>query len=146
VTVAKKTSTRDQGLAPVIRVSLMPELKVYQVSEAELEQLADGPPGQLHLNFALAMLPAALTILITLQTVDIPKNRTYYTYIIAFGLLATQGLISLARWWFTGGALTELVEEIRSRMPEKPGVPEQITASIAQPEPEPPVPGSAHPA
>jgi hypothetical protein len=128
---------------PVIRVSLMPELKVYQLSEAEFEQLANGPPGQLHLNFALAMLPAVLTILITLQTVEIPENRTYYTHIITFGLLVTQGLISLARWWFTGSALTELVKEIRSRMPERPGFPEQIMPSVPPTEPESPATGTA---
>jgi hypothetical protein len=121
----------------------MPELRIYPISEAELDQLASGSPGQLHLNFALAMLPAALTILVTLQTVDIPKNRTYYTYVIDFGLLVTQGLISLARWWFSGGALTQLVNEIRDRMPEKPGIPEQTTAAVTPFVPEPPgnVPG-----
>jgi hypothetical protein len=84
------------------------------------------------------MLPAALTILVTLQTVEIPKNRTYYTYIISFGLLATQGIISLARWWIMGGVLTGLVTEIRGRMPEKPGIPEQTTAAVTPSEPEPP--------
>lgn len=138
--VAKRTQNRERPLPPVVRIGLMPELKVYPISEADLDQLARGPAGQFHLNFALAMLPAALTILITLQTVEIPENRTYYTYIIAFGLLATQGVISLARWWFNSRSLAELVNEIRDRLPEKPGIPEQITAPVTPPELESPAP------
>jgi hypothetical protein len=82
------------------------------------------------------LLPAALTILITLQTVEIPNPRMYDTYVIAFGLLAGQGLISLVRWWMTGGSLKMLARDIRLRMPEKPGIPEQVTgfAEIVDPE------------
>jgi hypothetical protein len=140
--VAKRSQNREQPLPPVVRIGVMPELKVYPISEAELEQLAGGPPGQLHLNFALAMLLAALTILITLQTVEIPKDRTYYTYVIALILLAIQGAISLARRWFGNRSLIALVNDIRARMPEKPGIPEQITASVTALELEPPAPDS----
>ncbi len=51
---------------PVVLYGPLGVLKVYEISEAELEKLENGPPGQIHLSFALAMLPAALTILITL--------------------------------------------------------------------------------
>jgi hypothetical protein len=85
--------------APIVRYAPLVELPVYEITDAELDALASGPPGQLHPSFALALLPAALTILITLQTVDIPDNRIYYGYQIAFWLLSVQGLISLVRWW-----------------------------------------------
>jgi hypothetical protein len=67
-----------------VRYAPLGELKVFELSEAELEKLEAGPQGQIHLNFALALLPAALTILITLQTVTITENRLYYGYLIAF--------------------------------------------------------------
>ena len=72
------------------------------------------------------MLPAALTVFITLQTVEIADGRVYHAYWIAFWLLGIQGLISLARWWTASGTLKALVREIRSRMPEKPGINEPI--------------------
>ena len=78
------------------------------------------------MSFALAMLPSALTVFITLQTVEIKDNRVYTTYWIAFWLLFIQGLVSLARWWTTGGSFKTLARGIRSRMPPKAGIPLQI--------------------
>jgi hypothetical protein len=112
---------------PIVRYAPLGELKVYEVSEAELERLEAGPPGQLHLNFAFALLPAALTILITLLTVDIKDNRVFYGFFLAFLVFAVEGLISLVRWRLTSRAFKALVSDIRSRMPERPGIPEQVT-------------------
>lgn len=56
----------DRPAPPEVRYAPLGELKVYEISEGELEKLESGPPGQIHLNFALAFLPAALTIFITL--------------------------------------------------------------------------------
>ena len=52
--------------APIVIYAPLGELKVYEISEGELEKLENGPPGQIHLSFALALLPAALTILVTI--------------------------------------------------------------------------------
>jgi len=102
---------------PVVRYAPLIELLVYEVSEAELEQLASGPQGQIQLSFALALLPAALTVFVTLQTVEIHDWRIYSGYWIAFWLLLVQGVLSLARWWTTGNSTKSLVNDIRSRMP-----------------------------
>ncbi len=136
---ARKTPDESRPEPPVIRVAPLIELKIYQISESELEKMENGPPGQVHLSFALALLPTALSVFITLQTVDIRDNRIYYGYWVAFWLLSIQGLISLVRWWTSSGSLNTLVKEIRSRMPERPGLPEQITgpapaAKAASPE------------
>ena len=82
---------------PIVLYAPLGELKVYELSEAELDQLAAGPSDQLHLNFALAMLPTALSILITLQTAEIASDRLYVAYLVAFWALAVQGTISLVR-------------------------------------------------
>ena len=102
----------------------MGELNIFEISEAELNRFENGPPGQVNLNFALALLPTALTVLITLQTVEIKSNRIYYSYWIAFWLLSVQGLISLVRWWTTHDSMKTLAQVIRSRMPEREGIPE----------------------
>ena len=110
---------------PVVRYAPLDALNVYEISEGELEKLENGPPGQAHLSFALALLPAALTVFITLQTVEIRDNRTYLSYWIAFWLLGVQGLSSLIRWRTSAGSIRALAREIRSRMPERPGTAEQ---------------------
>ena len=66
---------------------------------------------------------------VTLQTVEIKDNRIYYGYWIAFWLLAVQGLISLVQWRSNRRSLDALVQMIRSLMPERPGVSEQLTTS-----------------
>jgi hypothetical protein len=112
---------------PVVRYAPLGEVKVYELSEAELGQLENGPPGQIHLNFALALLPAALSLLITLQTVEIGNDRLYAGYLIAFWVFLVQGLISLLRWRSASRNHQSLIQAIRARMPEKPGIPEQVT-------------------
>ncbi len=125
----------DRPPPPVVRYAPLGELKVFEISEAELEKLESGPPGQVHLSFALALLPSALTVFITIQTVEIKDNRIYNAYQIAFWLLAVQGLVSLFSWWSASRSLKGLIQDIRSRMPEKPGIPEQATRSTDDSDP-----------
>ena len=110
---------------PLIRYAPVGEVRVYEISEAELEQLAGGPQGQVHLSFALALLPAALTVFVTLQTVEIQNWRIFSGYWIAFWLLFVQGSVSLVRWWTTATSTKGLVDAIRARMLPAPGAPTQ---------------------
>lgn len=132
--MARRNVAQGQHLPPVVQIGSAPQLRVHQISEEELVQLENGPAGQVHLSFALAMLPAALTILITLQTVTITNDRLYSTYLIALILLACQGIYHLIRWWLTGTSLRGLVKDIRDRMPERPGIPQQIVEEPPQTE------------
>ncbi|QEH35975.1 hypothetical protein OJF2_45330 [Aquisphaera giovannonii] len=103
------------------------ELKVYELSEAEFDRLAEGASGQLHLNFALAMLPTALSVLISLLTTTIESNRVYLAFLVAFWALLVQGLISLLRWWLYSRTHRKRIEGSRARMPVRPVIAEQIT-------------------
>jgi hypothetical protein len=123
--VAKNKPQDPRPAPPIVRYAPLGELRVYEISEAEFEKLEAGPPGQLHLNFALAMLPAALTIFITLQSTTIASDRLYIGYQIAFWALAVQGVISLARWRYSSRSYRVLIQEIRGRMPARP-IGEQI--------------------
>jgi hypothetical protein len=114
-------------------------MRVHQISEDEFNQLVNGAYGQINLNFALALLPSALTILVTLGTVSITDVRVLSTYWVAFGVFAVQGLYHLCRWYFTGGSIKRLVAAIRSRMPEQiSGQAEVIPAGTTLSEPPPP--------
>ncbi len=121
---------------PVVVYTPVGELKIYEISEAELEKLEAGPPGQIHLSFALALLPVAVTVLITIQTVLIVQNRLYYGYLIAFWVFLVQGMISLVQWYTKSRDFKRLVADIRGRMPAKPGIAEQLLlpGPVADPE------------
>lgn len=133
-------AAKSKGVSPgppIVRYAPLGELKVYEISEAELKELENGPPGQVDLSIALALLPAALSVFITIQTGQISDTKIYYVYWIAFWLLSIQGLIPLVRWWNSAGTLKSLIQDIRSRMPEKPGIPEQATTPTQGSEKEP---------
>ena len=117
---------KSRPAPPTVRVSPLGELKVYEISEAELERFAGGPPGQIDLNFALALLPVALTILITLQTATFAGAGPRYVYWIAFWILLVQGIYFGAKWWLNRGKFSRLIEEVRGRMPEPPGLPDDV--------------------
>jgi hypothetical protein len=87
------------------------------IQESELDVLERGAPESLHLNFALALLPVALTLLVSLQTATIASERVYVGYLVAFWATLVQGLISLGRWWRDRRTSRQLFETIRSRMP-----------------------------
>jgi hypothetical protein len=83
------------------------------------------------------MLPAALTILITLQTTAITSDRIYVGSLVAFWALLVQGLISLMRRWISRRSYGKLIREIRARMPARPPIiPEQLVSPTARSEPE----------
>jgi hypothetical protein len=136
VTLAARKASDPRPAPPILLYAPLGQLKVYELSEAEFEQLAEGPAGQLHLNFALAMLPAALTILITLQTTTIASDRAYLSYLVAFWALLVQGVISLLRWWWSSRSHSKLIRDIRARMPVRPVITEQIVSPVVVIEPE----------
>jgi hypothetical protein len=116
---------------PIVVYAPLGELKVYELAEAELDQLAAGSSDQLHLNSALAMPPTALAILVTLQTAEIISDRVYVAYLVAFWALAVQGTISLVRWWRSRRSHDQLIQGIRDRMLVRPVTAEQLTSTPA---------------
>ncbi len=90
-----------------------------------MERLSQGPPGQTALNFALALLPVEMTVLITLQTVTFSSEGLKNVYWTAFWVLLVQGLYYGVRWRPVRGSQAKLIEEIRQRMPDRVGLPEQ---------------------
>src|SRR5438477_5741607 len=91
---------KHQPQHPVIRVAPLGELNAYTVYEHELETLASGSPGGIFLNFALALLPLAVGIIVTLRSSTMTDlNFTLFTSASIIFIVA--GLICLALWWKT---------------------------------------------
>lgn len=98
----------------------MGELKIYEIDDALLNQLESGPEGQLSLNFALALIPVSITILITLQTVTFENNRLFTIYLVAFFLSAIHGIYFLLKWYRSHKKQKSLIQSIRDRVPKRP--------------------------
>ncbi len=78
---AKKVEQHPVG--PVLRVAPLGELKVYTVTEEELDAIGRGSAGSIFLNFALALLPLSGGFLITLLTTRIEAVGTLVFFMSA---------------------------------------------------------------
>jgi hypothetical protein len=121
--------TRSQPQQPVVRVAPLGELNAYTVYEHELETLAQGSPAGLFLNFALALLPTAVGIIVTLRSSTM-TDLSFTLFSSASIIFIVAGVICLTLWWRMHRSVTSLVEEIKRRMPP-PGI--QATAATPSP-------------
>jgi hypothetical protein len=112
---------RNQPQLPVIRVAPLGELNAYTIYEHELETLAEGSPGGLFLNFALALLPTAVGIIVALRSGTM-TDLYFMLFTAASIIFLIAGAICLALWWRTHKNVTTLVEEIKKRMPLPLGI------------------------
>lgn len=104
---------------PEIRVGRIGELKVHQVSDEELTRLEQGSSQSLFLNFGIGALSVAASFLIALLTTQIASTRVFDVFVIITGLCFLAGIVLLILWFCTRQPISNLVREIRNRMPPK---------------------------
>lgn len=112
---------------PVFRYAPVSEIRIYEVTEDDLEKLANGSSDSLFLNFALALLPIGATLLVTLLTTKIESSRTFEAFVAICAVCFISGLFCLTRWWPSRFQGRHLLEEIKRRMPPPVGIQETGT-------------------
>ena len=108
-----------------VRIAPMGELNAYIVFEHELDELVKGSTATLWLNFALALLPAALGVAVTMAG----STLTEFNFLLFFclsGLLTLVGLACLVVWWKTHKSAAESLRKIKARMPSAISLPPPI--------------------
>lgn len=113
-----------------IKLAQPGELKAYVVHEHQLDQLAQGSPASLLLNFALFFLGVAASFLGTITTAPPNQDRTYYTFLIVFLVTLIAGAVLFVVWYSMHKSVASQVQEIKAQMPPNP--------VVAQSSPEPP--------
>jgi hypothetical protein len=103
-------------LAPAIRRGLVKELKIYDVTEAELQQLERGSPGSILLDFAIGLLSIGASTLLTLLAVPIASSRVFTVYICVALITTISGTVCLVLWRRNHLSVRNIVTEIRSRI------------------------------
>jgi hypothetical protein len=114
----------DSKLLPAIRVAPLGELRVYIISEEELNELEHGSPASQNLNFALALLASGLTFLTTLLTTEIDSVKTFVVFVVLTVAFLLVGALLLANWLRIRRSSGGLAQRIRDRMPPPQGIPE----------------------
>ena len=123
-----KSPERDEARAPaepVVRYAPVGEIKIYMIQESELETLANGSSDSLFLSLALALLPTALTLLVSLLTTKIESLYTYATFVAVCAVCFILGFAFMGLWWRSRATKQRLIEQIKRRMPPPPGIQEQ---------------------
>jgi hypothetical protein len=114
------TAKKKMG-EPEVRIAPLGEVRAYMIYEHELENLALGTPVSDLLTVGLCLLSAALTILATLLSTTLSdlKFTLFFCALLIFGLAG--GICTFLGCRLRTGT-TELVREIRARMPDTPSV------------------------
>jgi hypothetical protein len=115
--------TPESNLLPAIRVAPLGELRVYVISEEELNVLEQGSPASQNLNFALALLSSGFTSLATLLATDIQSVRTFVVFVVITVVFLVAGVVLFAGWYRLRRSSQGLAQRIRGRMPPPPGIP-----------------------
>ncbi len=119
-----RQQTPGSELLPVISVAPLGELRVYPIYGHELDELAQGSPISLCLNFGLALLASGLSFLANLVATEIPSVKTFTVFVVLTVVFLLTGIGSLAVWWKLHRSTRTLAQRIRERMPPPHGIPE----------------------
>jgi glucan phosphoethanolaminetransferase (alkaline phosphatase superfamily) len=126
--VAKQQQTI---VAPVIRVAPLGELRIYPITEAELDELERGSPASIHLNFALLFWGVAATLVVAILTTSIEPARRFYVFVIATCACIVAALLFSVLWFINHRDSKQLSKRIRERMPPPPAI-QELSGNVQQ--------------
>lgn len=124
--MAARRREENPPVAPVVRVAPLGELKVYMVTEEEIDKLGGGSPGSIFLNFAIALLSLSASFLLTLLTTTIGAIAVLVFFICSCLICFIAGLICSVLSWQTHVSTRAVVRAIKDRMPPPPPISQEI--------------------
>lgn len=113
----KKQKNKALESQPEIRRGRLSQLFIYEISESELEALAQGSPNSVYLVFAVFLLSVSVSFFIALLTTAISSNRTFIVFVIIAVVGAIGGAVLLSLWFNNHKSIPKLVQTIKARLP-----------------------------
>lgn len=103
--------------APAIRRARLDNLTIYEISDGELEIIANGSPDSIYLTISVSLLTLALSLLGSLLLTEIKSNAILFLFIalVVSGFVA--GGILLILWKRSSSSVATCVTAIRKRLP-----------------------------
>lgn len=125
----KQEIAPSQSLPPAVEVrrGVFVRLTIYEVEERELEDLAQGSPDSLYLNFAVFLLSLATSFLIALSTA-IVSNNVFIVFVVITTIGFIVGIFLLILWLMKRKSVSHLVQKIKNRLPPE-GIQETTTVT-----------------
>ena len=118
-------------LDPAIHRIRLDKLRIFEITEAELEALERGSSESIFLNLAIAVLSIAISLSIALATTKIENDRTFYVFVIVTSVGYIAGIAFGLLWIISRWSLKNVSADIRSRIPPE-GVQEQAEESLTE--------------
>ena len=108
-----------------IRRGKVDSLSLYEITEQELNTLEKGAPAGLFLNYGIALLSLSCSFLIALLTTNIDSERTFVVFAIIVIAGFIGSIILMCLWYRNRQSISELVKEIKSRIPDEESEPSE---------------------
>jgi len=114
-----------------IRLGRVDSLILYEITDHELDQLEQGSPNSLQLNFACALIPFGASFWVALRTAVVTGN-TYTVFVVLTVVSLIFGFYFLFSWWRNRKSVTEVIKKIKERVPEDQGTSRSLLSIPAQ--------------
>ena len=101
---------------PKVRVGRYQELNLYQVTEEEINKLAEGSSSATLLNFSIFCISMAISFTLTLATTEVKAELFKYVFVSGTFVGYILGVLFFFLWWRTSSSTSELVKEIKGRL------------------------------
>jgi len=122
---------RRTQLDPAIHRVRLDRLRIFEITEAELEALERGSPESIFLNLAISVLSVAMSLSVALATAKIDNDRTFYVFVIVTVIGYVAGITFGLLWFISRRSLKNVSAEIRSRIPPE-GIQEDTTETTTE--------------
>lgn len=113
---------RSGELPFAVRRAPYHELIIYEITEAELEELERGSPDSIFLNFAILFLSVFASFFASLITASFSSDRTFLIFVVVTVVSGASGIVLLVLWIFSRRRVSSLVGRIRDRLPPLEGI------------------------
>lgn len=114
---SKSQENKTSEIVPEIIRGRFARLTIYEVSDTELETLAQGSPNSIYLNLAIFLLSVSVSFFIALLTASITSNRVFIVFVLITAVGAVGGLVLLCLWLKGRKCISDLMGTIKGRLP-----------------------------
>lgn len=93
-------------------------LDIYEITSEELDSIKQGSPNNLLLNLAIATFSITVTLIVTLLTVEVTNDRSFYVLVIILVVSLFSSVIMGVLWYFSEDKFQGTIKKIESRIQE----------------------------
>jgi hypothetical protein len=110
--------SKSQGENREMRIirGAVDSLTFYEVTEEELEILANGPASSIFLNFGIALLSVGASFLAAVFTATFANILAFVVFLVIAIIALIAGAVLMVLWWNARGSSGGLVAKVKARV------------------------------